>query len=117
MTPSRRLFWKLNAAGWLGYGLATYVTYAPVLAGMTAERRDAMLVFKVMRMALGFALSLGLHRACRHLRSGRLPLWGQALLLFLACWLLGGVWWLLLRAASAPLRPAWHQKQPSASTA
>ncbi|WP_223643564.1 sensor histidine kinase [Corallococcus sp. EGB] len=105
MTDTRRLFWKLNLAGWLGYGVVTYTTYAPVLAGMTVERRNAMLVFKALRMGIGFALSLGLHRACRRVRASPLPPWGQALLLFVVCWGLGAVWWLLLRAASSPFFP------------
>ncbi|WP_342375537.1 histidine kinase [Myxococcus stipitatus] len=105
MTDFRRLFWKLNTAGWLGYGVVTYVTYAPVLVEMTAEQRETMAVYKAIRMALGFVLSLGLHRICQRVRAGRLPHWGQVLLLLLVCWVFGTAWGLLLRGVSASFFP------------
>ncbi|WP_338864405.1 sensor histidine kinase [Myxococcus stipitatus] len=105
MTESRRLFWKLHTAGWLGYGVVTYATFAPVLAGMSAEQRETMAVYKAMRMALGFILSLGLHRICQRVRTSRTPLWGQVLFLLLACWVFGTAWGLLLRGASTPFFP------------
>lgn len=105
MTDSRRLFWKLNTAGWLGYGVVTYATYAPVLVGMSAAQREPLVVYKAMRMVLGLVLSLGLHHICQRVRAGRTPPWVQVVLLSLACWVFGTAWGLLLRVASSPFFP------------
>lgn len=48
-----RLFWRLNAAGWLGYGVATGLTYAFVLAAMPPRQRAAYIAYKTLRMAIG----------------------------------------------------------------
>ncbi|NMO15278.1 histidine kinase [Pyxidicoccus fallax] len=100
------LFWRLNVAGWLGYGAATWLTYALVLADMPARQRHLYLAYKALRMGLGFGLSLVLHRVCRLLRRRR-PHLGLAVAGVLGTVsVLGAVWSLLLWAASMPLFPS-----------
>ncbi len=100
-----RLFWRLNAAGWLGYGAATGLTYAFVLAAMPPRQRAAYIAYKVLRMVIGFGVSLLLHRVCRRLRQKPPPLAAAVGVVLVSAWVLGGVWSLLLWAASLPLFP------------
>src|SRR4051812_3358282 len=64
LTPS---FWTLQVGGWLAYGLLVYLT---LLAGAHGTADPwALFVFKGVRTAIGFAVSLVLWRIYRVARA------------------------------------------------
>jgi hypothetical protein len=95
-------FWTLQIAGWTVYGLSTYLATFP---NLEAGQYLLVLFFKVVRTAIGFASSLLLWQFLRRLEragAGRGRL-GAAVIG--ASLLLGVVWLLAYREATAPFRP------------
>ena len=66
--PKRQTFWTIQIVAWGAYGLSTYLSGLPSLS--TTEMVD-MLGSKMVRAALGMALSLVLYVLYRRLMERR----------------------------------------------